>query len=95
MEERLPHEVRLGQAFCSLLETIDPKRLPLHGGDATTMVVTVDLAEARRLACTAGVVPVVLGGESEVLDLGVAAAGLPGPAQGDRGPRPSLQGSGV
>ena len=90
VDERLPHEVRLGQAFCSLLEAVDPKRLPVHGGDATTVLVTVDLqtlrdglgtatlgsdspitaAEARRLACTAGVVPMVLGGESEVLDLG-------------------------
>lgn len=88
--ERLPHEVRLGQAFCSMLETLDPKRLPVHGGDATTVVVTVDLqtlrdglgvaslgsdspitaAEARRLACTARILPMVLGGASEVLDLG-------------------------
>jgi hypothetical protein len=30
----------------------------------------VTAAEARRLACTAGIVPVVLGGKSEVLDLG-------------------------
>jgi hypothetical protein len=30
----------------------------------------VTAAEARRLACTAGIVPVVLGGTSEVLDLG-------------------------
>lgn len=88
--ERLPHEVRLGQAFCSMLETLDPKRLPVHGGDATAVVVTVDLqtlrdglgvaslgsgeritaAEARRLACTARILPMVLGGASEVLDLG-------------------------
>lgn len=88
--DRRPHEVRLGAAFCSLLETLDPRRLPVHGGDATTVVVTVDLqtlrdglgvaslgsedritaAEARRLACTAGIVPMVLGGDSEVLDLG-------------------------
>ena len=31
---------------------------------------TITAAEARRLACTAGIVPVVLGGKSEVLDLG-------------------------
>lgn len=62
----------------------------MHGGDATTIIVTVSLdalredlgsgelgpadalspAEVRRLACTAGIVPVVLGGASEVLDLG-------------------------
>ncbi|MEZ5094192.1 DUF222 domain-containing protein [Nocardioides sp.] len=92
---------RLGEAFCQLMETLDPARLPLHGGDATTLVVTIpfqglldDLAvadltggqlpgddpvtpgdritaaQARRLACTAQIIPVVLGGESEILDLG-------------------------
>jgi hypothetical protein len=30
----------------------------------------VTAAEARRLACTGGIVPVVLGGKSEVLELG-------------------------
>ncbi len=88
--ERRPHASRLGQAFCSLLETLDPGRLPVHGGDATAVVVTIDLAtltdglgvaslgsdtlitaaEARRLACTAKVLPMVLGGDSEILDLG-------------------------
>ncbi|MGL5823482.1 MAG: DUF222 domain-containing protein, partial [Nocardioides sp.] len=75
--ERLPHDRKLGLAFCSLLETLDPARLPLHGGDATTVVVTIDLAtlrdglgvghlgsedvitaaDARRLACSTGVIP--------------------------------------
>ena len=41
---RLPHERRLGEAFCSLMEALDPARLPLHGGDATTLVITMDLA---------------------------------------------------
>ncbi len=31
---------------------------------------TITAAEARRLACTAGILPVVLGGRSEILDLG-------------------------
>ncbi|MEU6136908.1 DUF222 domain-containing protein [Nocardioides sp. NPDC047086] len=86
----LPYPRRLGLAFCQLLETLDPARLPIHGGDATTVIVTIDLdqlrheagiaqilggspitaAEARRLACTAGIIPAVLGGDSEVLDLG-------------------------
>ncbi|MFC6343898.1 DUF222 domain-containing protein, partial [Nocardioides hankookensis] len=71
------------------LESVDPDRLPLHGGDATTVLVTVDLetlrgatgvayvgdepisaSEARRLACGAGIVPVVLAGSSQVLDVG-------------------------
>lgn len=99
---RLPYPRRLGQAFCQLLECLDPTRLPLHGGDATTIVITIPLgklqadlahadlidtgripgedptaggltaAQARRLACTAKIVPAVLGGASEVLDLGRA-----------------------
>jgi len=81
---------RLGEAFGALLENADPARMPLHGGDATTVLVTIDLetlqsqlagaglvgeepigaAQARRLACTAQIIPVVLGAQSEVLDLG-------------------------
>ncbi|MFD7078021.1 DUF222 domain-containing protein [Nocardioides sp. NPDC059952] len=88
--EYLPYDRRLGLAFCQLLETLDPQRLPIHGGDATTVIVTIDIdqlreqvgvaqvvggspitaAEARRLACTAGILPAVLGSDSEVLDLG-------------------------
>lgn len=96
---RLPYPRRLGQAFCQFLEAVDPARLPAHGGSATTIMVTLSLAdlrgelataaiigashvpgdddplqitasEARRLACNAGLIPVVLGGDSEVLDLG-------------------------
>ncbi|MFD4328363.1 DUF222 domain-containing protein, partial [Nocardioides sp. NPDC058538] len=86
----LPYARRLGRALCQMLEAIDPTRLPIHGGDATTVIVTIDLdqlrteagiaqivggspisaAEARRLACTANIIPAVLGGASEVLDLG-------------------------
>jgi hypothetical protein len=91
-EDRRPFSQRLGTAFGSFLESVDPQRLPLHGGDATTVLVTIDLdtlrgqltdagvamvgdqpisaAEARRLACMASLVPVVLGGDSQVLDLG-------------------------
>ncbi|KAA1426358.1 HNH endonuclease signature motif containing protein, partial [Nocardioides antri] len=77
------------------LEHLDPERLPVHGGDATTVMVTItldslrqDLAtaglldgdltaganlsatQARRLACNAQIIPVVLGGKGEILDLG-------------------------
>jgi hypothetical protein len=91
-EDRVPYPRRLGQAFCALLEHLDPAKLPAHGGNATTLVVTMTLdqlrselavagildgestplsaGEVRRLACTAGIVPAVLGGKSEVLDLG-------------------------
>jgi len=92
--DQQPYPRRLGQAFCSLLEHLDPQRLPLHGGDATTLMVTIgfdslkdDLAtaelldevtgedqitaaQARRLACTAKILPVVLDEKSHPLDLG-------------------------
>ena len=99
-DAELRHDQRLGHAFCALLEHLDPGRLPRHGGDATTVVVTVDLAtlrhglgtatvgvdgtitasEARRLACTARLLPAVLGTDSEPLDLGRTAR-LFSPAQ--------------
>lgn len=90
-QDRRPYGRRLGDAFAALLESVDPRRLPLHGGDVTTVVVTVELAtlasgmgtalvgdqpitagQAGRLACTASILPAVLGGESQVLDLGRA-----------------------
>lgn len=102
-EDRRPYDQRLGSAFEAFLEAVDPQRLPLHGGDATTVMVTIDLttllddlgerggialvgdqpvtaAHARRLACTAGIIPVVLGGRSQVLDAGRTRR-LYGPAQ--------------
>jgi hypothetical protein len=93
-DDRRPYDQRMGQAFGAFLESVDPDRLPLHGGDAPTVIVTVDLeglreslgapgvallgdepitaAHARRLACTATILPAVLGGDSQVLDLGRA-----------------------
>ena len=88
--ERVPVDVRRGQAFCALMEAIDPGRMPAHGGDATTVIVTgpiedlrrdlgvaelgpadkLSAGEVRRLACTANIIPAVLGGKSEILDLG-------------------------
>ncbi len=81
---------RSAQAFGAFLEAADPARMPLHGGDATSLFVTISLetlqsqlpgaglvgeepasaGEVRRLACTARIIPVVLGGASEILDLG-------------------------
>lgn len=93
--DQIPARRQRGHAFCAFLEAVDPQRLPLHGGDSTTVVVTVTLdalraelavaglvsadddritaAQARRLACTAKVIPAVLGGDSEILDLGRSA----------------------
>ncbi len=109
--DRIPVDRKRGQAFCALLEVIDPKRLPAHGGDATTLIVTVSLddlrkdlgtaelgpadkltaGEARRLACTAQIIPAVLDGKSEVLDLGRSSTAVQTrPAQGDDHPRPGV-----
>ena len=90
-DDRRPYPQRLGHAFGDLLERMDPSRLPLHGGDATTVIVTIDLqtllsglgvaligdepitaAQARRLACTAQLIPAVLDSESVILDQGRA-----------------------
>jgi hypothetical protein len=94
--DRMPYPRRLGLGLCAFLENADPSRLPEHGGDATTMIVTVTLdqlraelgagdllgpedaatvsaGELRRLACTAQILPAVLGAQSEILDLGRAA----------------------
>ncbi|MFE6650387.1 DUF222 domain-containing protein, partial [Nocardioides sp. NPDC057772] len=46
--EYLPYDRRLGSALCQLLETLDPAQLPLHGGDATTVIVTIDLDQLRQ-----------------------------------------------
>jgi hypothetical protein len=89
--DRRPYDQKLGHAFAAFLESVDPDRMPLHGGDATTLMVTIDFdrlrdglgtalvgdtpitaGQARRLACTANILPAVLGGTSEILDLGRA-----------------------
>ena len=88
--DQVPPRRRWAEAFGAFLEAADPARMPLHGGDATSVLVTVSVetlrsqlagaglvgeepisaGEVRRLACTARIIPVVLGGRSEVLDLG-------------------------
>ncbi len=97
---RLPYPRRMGEAFARFLETTDPSRLPVHGGDATTVIVTIPLdllraelatadligaglvpgddltgdritaSQARRLACTAKILPAVLDGTGLPVDLG-------------------------
>jgi len=97
---RLAYPRRMGEAFVAFLENVDASHLPIHGGSATTVVVTIPLAalqaelagaglvgaglvpgddltgdrisasQARRLACTAHIVPAVLDGRSVPLDLG-------------------------
>jgi hypothetical protein len=88
--ERLSYPRLLAQAFCALLERLPRTASPDHGGNAATLVVTVDhdklahdlgvarlstghaisVGEARRLACTAGILPMVLNGASQPLDVG-------------------------
>ena len=88
--QKLPYDRILGNALRAFLEAVDPMRMPIQGGDATRVIVTIpwkDLkagvgvgvlgdgtrlsaSEVRRLACNAGILPAVLGGKSEVLDLG-------------------------
>ncbi len=91
--QKIPYPRRLAMAFAQFLETLDPNRMPIHGGEATNIIVTIGLdqlrsalaaadlglgdessritaSEARRLACNANIIPVVLGGKSEILDLG-------------------------
>ncbi|WP_104106209.1 HNH endonuclease signature motif containing protein [Nocardioides sp. 616] len=87
---KLPFDRLQGEAFCALLECLPADVMPLHGGSATSVVVTIDFEKlrdgvgegvtldgtrvtaehARKLACNAGIIPAVLGTDSEVLDLG-------------------------
>jgi len=53
-EDRIPYPRKLGQAFCALLEHVDPAKLPRHGGDATTVMVTISLESLTRDLATAG-----------------------------------------
>ena len=50
--------------------TIDLQALADQLGVATVGDTPITADQARRLACTAGILPVVLGGESQVLNLG-------------------------
>jgi Domain of unknown function (DUF222) len=45
---------RRGEAFCSLLERMPSDRLPIHGGTATSVVVTIDAEALRDTVATAG-----------------------------------------
>ncbi len=98
--DRLPVARRRGEAFCAFLENLPDTGLPVHGGTATSVLVTLDYQtlvtglgiattsagdrvtaeQARRLACQARIIPVVLGTRGEVLDLGRSAR-LFSPAQ--------------
>jgi hypothetical protein len=46
--DRRGYDQKLGHAFGGFLETVDPDRRPVHGGDATIVVVTIDLDTLRN-----------------------------------------------
>ncbi len=61
-----------GVANASMVVTIDEGRLRSGLGEATLDTGgVISAGEARRLACNAGLVPLVLGGDSKILDLGM------------------------
>jgi hypothetical protein len=61
-----------GVANCSIVVTIDEARLRAGTGGATLDTGgSLSIGEARRLACNAGIVPLVLSGDSTILDLGM------------------------
>jgi hypothetical protein len=55
-ESRGPAHVQRGHAFAALLEHLDPDKLPAHGGDATTMIITISLEELRAKLAAADLI---------------------------------------
>ncbi|WGX96590.1 HNH endonuclease signature motif containing protein [Nocardioides sp. L-11A] len=54
--ERVPQHRAYAHALAALLEALDPDQLPEHGGDATTVIVTLSLAQLLSDLATAGVI---------------------------------------
>ncbi len=69
--EHLPTDHITGRSAATLIVTVDHEvlreKLAVAGLESGE---TISAAKARQLACTAGIVPAVLGGQSQVLDLG-------------------------
>ncbi|MGI8900584.1 MAG: DUF222 domain-containing protein [Nocardioides sp.] len=83
---------RLGRALHELIEHLPTDRLPQHGANPATLMITMTLdqlkdglgealadtgtpvspGQCRRLACNAALIPVVLGADSAILDLGLS-----------------------
>ncbi|MEJ7690536.1 MAG: DUF222 domain-containing protein [Nocardioidaceae bacterium] len=73
--EHLPtdHLPSHGAANATIVVTIDHDKLTAGVGEATlTTGTTVSPRETRRLACNAGLLPLMLDGKSAILDLGLA-----------------------
>ncbi|MCR1782110.1 HNH endonuclease [Nocardioides carbamazepini] len=54
--ERMPQHRAYAHALTALLEALDPDQLPEHGGDATTVLVTLSLAQLLSDLASAGVI---------------------------------------
>ncbi len=68
--DKLPQH---GVANASIVVTIDATTLATGIGEATLDTgTTLSAAEARRLACNSGLLPIVLDGPSKILDLGMS-----------------------
>jgi hypothetical protein len=74
---------RQGQSATQVLVMIDHDTLKsdLAGVAQTSTGETITAGQARRLACTAGIIPIVLGGTSEILDLGRTRRLFTGPVR--------------
>jgi hypothetical protein len=53
--DRIPYPRKLAHALCALLEHLDPRKLPEHGGDATTLIVTIPLEDLLKDLGTASI----------------------------------------
>ncbi len=72
--EHLPTDAlpKHGVANAAVVVTISEDKLTTAIGEATlTTGTAISAAQARRLACNAGLLPLVLGGDSAILDLGL------------------------
>ena len=72
--EHLPTDAlpKHGVTNAAVVVTISEDKLKTGVGEATlTTGTTISAAQARRLACNAGLLPLVLGGDSAILDLGL------------------------
>lgn len=75
--DELPHH---GAGNATIVVTIDNDQLRTGLGEATlTTGTTVSASQTRRLACNAGLPPLVLGADSAILDLGRTRRSRPAP----------------
>ena len=75
--DRIPVDRKRGQAFCTLLEVLDPHRLPAHGGDSTTLIITVSLDDLRHELGTGELGPTEKLSAAEVRRLACTATIIP------------------